>query len=92
MTILNLYVVYISTGNKFIYRWYDSFLEKYNMAEEAIVIDSTVDINDNPSKNGDRNADGDDKFARSDVECFVLDDYFVPKQEELRMDVLVLRG
>ena len=92
MTILNLYVVYISTGNKFIYRWYDSFLEKYNMAEEAIVIDSsTVDINDNSSKNGD-DANSDDKFARSDVECFVLDDYFVPKQEELRMDVLELRG
>ena len=37
-------------------------------------------------ENGSREEFKDDKLARSDVECFVLDDYFVPKQEELRTD------
>ena len=51
--------------------------------------DQTKSVNE---ENGTREEFKDDKLARSDVECFVLDDYFVPKQEELRTDFLKLRG
>jgi len=41
--------------------------------------DQTKSVNE---ENGTREEFKDDKLARSDVECFVLDDYFVPKQDE----------